>query len=175
MTNQPLAARTNAPAETNADHSIPIGETNVVERLQTVMNGDSIAAFGRRCGIPESNLRSYIKRGVKPGLDHLVAMADTAGVTVEWLATGRPPKLRRDLVDALKAHTAQAEPPVQPLDRARLAQAVQGVEDALQAAALSLPPDKRAELFCAAYDLIGQMGATAQARALLAQFVKLAR
>ena len=176
MTNQQLGARTNAPSESDAERSFPPDETNVVDRLQSLMDGDSIAAFGRRCSVPESNLRSYLKRGVKPGLDHLVAIADTAGVTVDWLATGREPKLRRDLVAALRAAERGAPAGEAPaIDMERLAQALQAVEEGLQDADVELEPIDKAEVVCAAYDLIGQLGATAQARALIGRIVKAGR
>jgi transcriptional regulator with XRE-family HTH domain len=177
MANQQLGDRTNAADASDTDRSFPSDESNVVSRFQSLLDGDSLAAFSRRCGVPESGLRSYLKRGVKPGMDHLVAIADTAGVTVDWLATGRGPKLRRDLVAALKA-AEQAPPGAEPpesLDLERLRTAVKAVEEGLNDAGLQRPADKKAEVFLYAYELIGQMGATEQARQLLARLVKLAR
>lgn len=173
MTNQALADEKHPDVEKHPHGAIPIDEKHLAARIKEVMGDDSQVGFARRCGVSPTALRKYLE-GAEPSVNRLVSMAEAGGVTVEWLATGRQPKLRRDLVDALQAQAARAEP-VQALDRDRLAQAVRVVEESLQAAELPLPPDKRAELFCAAYDLIGQMGATAQARALLAQFVKLAR
>ena len=71
-------------------------ESDFRDRLVEAIAGEPVAAFGRRCGTSESLLRGYLKNGNKPGLDHLVAIADTANVNIEWLATGRGPKQRGD-------------------------------------------------------------------------------
>lgn len=51
---------------------------------------DSVTSFGKRCGIGESTLRSYL-RGAAPRLDKLLAITESAGVNIEWLATGKGP------------------------------------------------------------------------------------
>lgn len=67
-----------------------------VARLKEVIGGESKSSFSRRCGFKESVLRGYLVDGKKPGLDYLVAMANAASVTVEWLATGKLPKTRAE-------------------------------------------------------------------------------
>jgi hypothetical protein len=121
-------------------------ESDVAKRLAEVLDNDSIASFSRRSGVPESNLRSYVKRGIKPGLDHLVAIADAADVNVLWLAAGRGPKKG-------SATPAPAEP-TQPLDVARLTRAIAAVQEGLQAINRTLAPQKHAELVLAAYELL---------------------
>lgn len=65
-------------------------------RLVECIGEEPVAAFARLCGIPEANLRSYINKTNKPSYDKLARIADVAGVTLDWLATGRGPKRRTD-------------------------------------------------------------------------------
>ncbi len=89
---------------------IPAKESDaLVARLKEVLAEESVSSFSRRCGFRESVFRGYLVEGKKPGLDYLVAIADAGGVTVDWLATGRPPKTRAEL-RALLAPEAQATP-----------------------------------------------------------------
>ena len=126
----------------------------LVKRLLEVIGDEPLLAFSRRCGIGEGTLRNVIKTNASPRTEHMVAIADAANVTVEWLATGRPPKWRKDLLAALDAVTNQAQASAPLGDRARLATAVRAVEEGLAGAKLTMPPAKKAELICAAYDLI---------------------
>lgn len=74
-----------------------IVETDFIRRLKTLINGDSVASFGRKCGIHESTIRSYLARGKQPRMEHLAAIANANGVTVDWLSTGKGIKYIRDL------------------------------------------------------------------------------
>lgn len=156
--------------------ALPAAESHLSDRIKEAMGDSSQAGFARRCGVSESVFRKYLV-GAMPSTDRLVAIADAAGVTVEWLATGRGPKLRRDLVAALRAAAegGSAREEHLQVDLEQLRTAVMAVEEGLDEAGLVMPPDKKAEVFVYAYELIGQMGATDQARALLARLLKLAR
>lgn len=55
------------------------------ERLTQVLAGRSVNAFGVLSGVPESALRKYLA-GTVPGLDKAVAIAQAAGVSLDWLA-----------------------------------------------------------------------------------------
>lgn len=111
------------------------------ERIRELMDGDSTSAFARRCGISESLLRKYLS-GAMPSSDRAAAIAEVRGVTTDWLITGRGPKLRADLAG---------------IDKDRLQVAVSAVEEGLQKARKHVPPDRHAELICAAYDLTKRM------------------
>lgn len=148
-------------------------ESDFKDRLVEAIAGEPVAAFGRRCGTSESLLRGYLKNGNKPGLDHLVAIADAANVNIEWLATGRGPKMRGSV----------AQPaPAQALDEQLLARSIGTVEDGLRAVGRSLPPDKHAKLIQAAYNLLGRLEASdkiagqaiSKAREQVLEFIKLA-
>jgi transcriptional regulator with XRE-family HTH domain len=67
-----------------------------VLRLKEVVGEESVSSFARRCGVGESTLRNVLA-GAAPRADILVAIAEAGNVTVDWLATGRPPKTRSEL------------------------------------------------------------------------------
>ena len=58
-------------------------------RLRVLIGQKSVSSFSRRCGIAESVLRTYLNDHRMPPLDKALAIAVAAGVTVDWLATGR--------------------------------------------------------------------------------------
>lgn len=86
----------------NSDSTVPIYSdvSAFVIRLKNLIGDDSIAFFARKCGVPESTIRSYLVRGKTPGMEHLAAIATSCGVTVDWLATGKGIKFVRDLKQA---------------------------------------------------------------------------
>ena len=72
-------------------------DTGLALRLRECICDETVSAFARRCRLPEATIRSYLD-GKKPVFDKLVKIADAAGVTVDWLATGRGPRRRDDLL-----------------------------------------------------------------------------
>ncbi|HCO78260.1 MAG TPA: transcriptional regulator [Rhodocyclaceae bacterium] len=66
-------------------------------RLRECIADETVSSFARRCQLPEATIRSYLD-GKKPVFDKLVKIADAAGVTVDWLATGRGPRSRAELM-----------------------------------------------------------------------------
>ena len=64
-------------------------------RLKTCLGNNSGNSFARLCGFSESLLRKYLSGESLPGIERIVAIAEAAGVSLEWLATGRGP-MRRD-------------------------------------------------------------------------------
>jgi hypothetical protein len=79
-------------------------ESQLTARLLEVFGEEPVASFSRRSGIGDSTLRKYVG-GAVPSAINIAAIADAGNVNIEWLATGRGPKLR--------GAPAQA-PPVQP-------------------------------------------------------------
>ncbi|MBX3580788.1 MAG: helix-turn-helix transcriptional regulator [Rhizobiaceae bacterium] len=65
-------------------------ETQFARRLELAISGESVHAFSKRAGIPDSTVRKYLA-GTMPGLDNLIAMATAADVTLDWLAAERGP------------------------------------------------------------------------------------
>jgi phage repressor protein C with HTH and peptisase S24 domain len=65
--------------------------TTFQQRLEELIDGESVHAFGKRAGINDTSMRAYL-RDTMPGLDKLVAIAEAGGVTLDWLARGIGPK-----------------------------------------------------------------------------------
>ncbi|WPZ33188.1 helix-turn-helix domain-containing protein [Thalassobaculum sp. OXR-137] len=63
-------------------------ETEFAERLKTAIGLEPVHAFAKRSGVGDGSLRKYLK-GSAPSIDKAAAIADAAGVSIEWLATGR--------------------------------------------------------------------------------------
>lgn len=162
-TNQQLKRESDAAGAKSRERPIQSAESDIGSRIASLIpEGESQNAFARRCGIGDTTLRKYLA-GAQPSSDRLVAMADAAGVSIEWLASGRGSRKRiGDLA-------AQGSPLS---DRARLAIAVRAVEEGLAAVGKKMLPAKKAELICAAYDLLAE--GSPQATAQIIQFIKLA-
>lgn len=65
-----------------------VDETGFVERLRSLLEGQSTRSFAQKAGMGDSTLRAILN-GSLPRLDNLLRIAETAGVSVEWLATGK--------------------------------------------------------------------------------------
>lgn len=70
---------------------------DLIDRIRAAIGDEPVAAFARRCGFGESLLRKYLQ-GSEPSASNLAKIADAAGVTVDWLATGRGPRTRAELL-----------------------------------------------------------------------------
>lgn len=70
-------------------------EETLADRLQMIIGSESVASFARRSGVGESLLRKYLN-GALPNSNNLVLLADAGGCYVDWLACGRPPRMRAD-------------------------------------------------------------------------------
>ncbi|MFS8861194.1 helix-turn-helix transcriptional regulator [Synechococcus sp. H60.3] len=62
-------------------------DSSFAARLRQVIGNEAIYAFGRRAGISDTALRSYLKGSV-PGIDKAVKIAQVGGVSLSWLITG---------------------------------------------------------------------------------------
>lgn len=60
-------------------------------RLADVIGDESVNSFAKRCGVSEGSIRNYLRDKV-PGADIALQIADTAGVSFEWLVSGRGSK-----------------------------------------------------------------------------------
>lgn len=115
------------------------------------MSDTSVSAFARRCGIVESTLRTYLN-GAQPSTDRLVAIADTAGVNIAWLAAGRGPK--KGAAPSQAQQQASQPAPAPPLNPELLQAAIEGVQEGLRRINRTVPADKHAQLIAAAYELL---------------------
>lgn len=83
------------------------------ERLRDLVGLEKSISFARRCGFSDSLLGAYIRGEKKPGFDNLVTITKVTGVTIDWLATGREPKYRKDVAAALRRPEAPEAAPDQ--------------------------------------------------------------
>lgn len=107
------------------------------QRLAEIKGGMSTLGFAQKCGISESIFRKYLSGTSVPGADKLVEIAQTAQVSLSWLATGEG---RRDGVEDT-------------LDLATLRAVIAGVEEGLKEIGGSMASDKKAELIALLYEM----------------------
>ena len=70
--------------------------SSFADRLRQVIGDEAIYAFGRRAGISDTALRSYLKGSV-PDIDKAVKIAQVGQVSLNWLITGEgSPRLDSD-------------------------------------------------------------------------------
>lgn len=67
-----------------------VDETGFAERLRKVIGEGSARAFAHKAGMGDSTFRNILNGGM-PRLDNLLRISNAAGVSVEWLATGKEP------------------------------------------------------------------------------------
>lgn len=83
------------------------------ERLQEIVSeAGGVNPFSRKVGIGDSTIRAWLEGPSEPNRTRLVALADAAAVTVDWLATGLG--LKRDPLRYFppdeKKETAESQP-----------------------------------------------------------------
>lgn len=87
-------------------------DQTIADRIRILIDDEFVSSFARRCGMGESLIRKYLA-GAQPNAANLVAIANAKGVTVDWLATGREPKYRKDVVAAMQRLEAPQAAPYQ--------------------------------------------------------------
>ncbi len=94
-----LCGQTSMPEAVEYKHSglVPKLEREFPERLKQAIGNRSVLSFARECGLSDSLVRKYLS-GSLPGLDKVLVMARTAGVSVQWLATGEEVHTGRGVV-----------------------------------------------------------------------------
>lgn len=68
-----------------------MGTEQFVERLKKAIGNRSLRGFSGAAGISASVLRQYLGGRSEPTRPALIAIARTAGVSLQWLATGEEP------------------------------------------------------------------------------------
>jgi transcriptional regulator with XRE-family HTH domain len=85
-------------ARRTKNFSQPDLEALAVRLRDLVGDGESMNAFCRRVGnVSSGNMSLYVNAKKMPTLETLISIANAAGVTLDWLATGLEPKFRRDI------------------------------------------------------------------------------
>lgn len=140
------------------------------DRLRELVGVRKLVRFAQECGFSDSLLGAYLRGEKLPGLENLVAIANVGGVTIDWLATGRPPRTRAELAALLKKGAPAPQGAPEGSDLWRLA--VEVVQEWQVKEGRLLPPDK----FMRALELLVELadGEPAQVRALSAKVLRLA-
>ena len=101
--------------ENRKESSFPFGANErkgFGKRLESLVPHRGLNVFAVNAGVAESTVRALITGKSVPRLDNLISIANVAGVTVEWLATGRGAKTYAQLA-AQEAYLVN--PPSKPL------------------------------------------------------------
>lgn len=112
------ANRENRNHKLSSDSEVPIRceETELIgRRMKEIIGVASNRSFASKAGLSDALLGAYLRSEKLPGVKHLVAIANTGGVLVDWLATGRGPRTRAEL-QALEAAAHQASAQQAPAD-----------------------------------------------------------
>jgi DNA-binding phage protein len=117
-----------------------------VARMQKCADrAGSVNALARKAGLSQSGIRRYFSGG-EPTRKVLIALANAAQVDVLWLATGAGAMVG----GAAEPETGAAGVKLNP-EALRLA--IETVEESLADTGRRLPPDRKAEMVTAAYEL----------------------
>lgn len=100
MNNQEDASESDKNIMSDSECPIQSNNSGFVLRLKSLINKDTVTSFSKKCGIPESTIRSYLARGKTPHMKHLVAISLATSVTIDWLTTGNGIKYTKDLKHA---------------------------------------------------------------------------
>ncbi len=120
----------------NGDFFTGLDVRQLKDRIKFCIGKETIKGFARKCNISEGALRHYLKGG-EPGLSAFLSIAQTAGVSLEWLATGQGP-----------IHPSKQNFPsnLNVLDKAIVREVAEEIENLLREYGLELEPAKKAEL-----------------------------
>lgn len=128
------------------------------------------------CGVSVTSVQNY-ENGQIPGGEVLLRLSSALNCSMEWLLTGEgqmfpggtkiaTPKQALDLANGrIPRADPLTEDEADPrelggLDREQVRMAIEAVEEGLQATKRNLPPEKKAALILAAYDLIEESRTT---------------
>lgn len=127
----------------SSDSSLPILTAGIGSRILEISSGfGDKKRLSEMTGISEAQFYRYIKGTSSPTIEPLARLADAAHVTLEWLATGRGPKLKADVGLYEK------------YDVGALAEAIETTEMALEAMKRRATPQKKAELVLLVYGVL---------------------
>lgn len=80
-------------------------------RLKELIGGGSVRSFARKCGLPESTIRSYLAGKRAPIFENIEKIAKACGRSVNWLTTGAAPSIVKMTNDELRK-TYELDPEV---------------------------------------------------------------
>jgi transcriptional regulator with XRE-family HTH domain len=69
-----------------SESTLKLGLCDRISSLR--MPGEKKKAFANRCGVPQTTMSGYLNANRLPKIDHLISIAVTCNVTLDWLTTG---------------------------------------------------------------------------------------
>jgi transcriptional regulator with XRE-family HTH domain len=163
-------------AVVSAEAAVAETESSLAGRLRICAklagSGDELS---RKAAIPRRTLETYLTGEAEPKISRLIAIADAAGVSLQWLATGELPvhtmkRLAGFREDVGRYGSADSAPA---LDADLMRNCIVAVEELLQEWDKPLPLDKKAELITLVYELELEERAKGKAGASGAEIVRL--
>jgi hypothetical protein len=153
----------------------------ILDRMKLVVGAKSDTAFAKAMGLNQSSVSGAKERQSIPPA-WAIQLAEKFDISIDWIWFGkgrmkpeggamfRPAKLPNPYMvgHQVEGRDQQAEVrdvvPQQSvnIDRDRITMAIQAVEEGLKVTNRELPPDKKASLILAAYDLIEESGNAAK-------------
>ncbi len=120
-------------------------------RLREAMAGRSIREFASSATMSAGTLHNYLNDESLPTLDKLISLANTASVSLNWLATGRGSvtlggMLRRESSDDA----------TEKLDLNVLTEAIKCIEQAIDELGITMSPEKKSLVTASIYDLFSE-------------------
>jgi len=113
---------------------------NFHDRLSLILEKEeSIAGFARKAGVSEGTIRSYLRAGTLPKIDNAAAIAEAAGVSLDWLWFGE---------------TEAMLPENEELHLDHLILAIQFIEDWLTKHKRSISVNNKARMISKLYEII---------------------
>src|SRR5229473_2990387 len=99
--------RLRQPAQVDISHSrrkVSTLEEEFRRRLRLIMQQfGSVADLARAVGVSDNAIYKWVSGRGQPSMTSLVSLANAAGVSVEWLATGTTAKAKPDFIDTSDA------------------------------------------------------------------------
>lgn len=134
-----------------ADESVAMSGENsngFSTRLREAMSGRSIREFASSAHMSAGTLHNYLNDESLPTLDKLISLANTANVSLNWLATGRGPvSFDESSTDPSKGCGADQ------LSVEVLKEAIECIEQAIRELNVSMSPAKKSLVTASLYDL----------------------
>lgn len=109
---------------------------------------ESRSAFSARFMVSLTTMQNYESGLREPGSFFLKELAETAGVTLDWLVKGEGPERASNASEAIAAQGAVAAS----LNSELLATVIEDVDSLLESAGMSMQPAKRAMIYAFVYN-----------------------
>ena len=134
------------------DKSLMVSEENssgFSKRLREAMRGRSIREFASKASMSAGTLHNYLNDESLPTLDKLISLANTASVSLNWLATGSGPVS----IDHVISEVGDAATKI---DIKVLTEALECIELAINELGVSMTPEKKSSVTASLYDLFSE-------------------